>query len=450
MRPGFMFSQKCRGLLDVNDQTLEHFLAACGSEGPLRLGVGQRHAMESTVQTFSKPFLVIGRAPESDLVLDHWQVSRRHAYLQLIGGRFYCIDLGSRTGTHGGDATRRSGWLEPGRSIQIGPYTIRPEWPPARPKPSGLPPGITWELPGRSIDQATWRMDRYLALIGRSPACMLRMVVPDVSKFHASVVLTHQGLWAIDLLGEHGVFVNGRKVRYALIEDGDEVKVGRHVLRARFDRPFPTLPLSLPHSRSKPGDSDVQNLPEILPALARPELPVRVMMPPGSTGVDLAKMMEQAALGGAIDPSVNLLVHQFGMMQQNMLDQFHNTMMMMFEGFAALHREQAATIREEFEQVRKLSAEIEALRAETARLAKEAASKPTSSVPPRYPGNGHQQAPYPSRPLPKLASDPIKKATMPDPDPEVDIHAQLCLKLANIESERQNRWQKILGMMSKA
>jgi pSer/pThr/pTyr-binding forkhead associated (FHA) protein len=443
-----MLSQKCRGPLAVNDQSLEHFLAACGSEGPLRLGVGQRDAMESTVRTYSQPFLVIGRASDSDLVLDHWQVSRRHAYLQLIGGRFYCIDLGSRTGTHGGDATRRSGWLEPGRSIQIGPYTVRPEWPAAAPKPSSSPPGVTWELPSRAIDKATWRMDRYLAVIGRSPACKIRLVEPDVSKFHASVVLTHQGLWAIDLLGEHGVFVNGRKVRYALIEDGDEVRVGRHALRARFDRPFPPLPLSI--YQSIRSDSDVQNLPEILPALARPDLPVRIMMPPVSTGVDLAKMMEQAALGGAIDPSVNLLVHQFGMMQQNMLDQFHNTMMMMFEGFAALHREQAATIREEFEQVRKLSAEIEALRAETTRLAQEAATKPTSSVPPRYPGNGHQQAPHPSRPLPKLASDPIKKATMPTPDSEVDIHAQLCLKLANIESERQNRWQKILGMMSKA
>ena len=38
-------------------------------------------------------------------------------------------------------------------------------------------------------------------------------------------------------------------------------------------------------------------------------------------------------------------------MQQQMLDQFHQPMMMMFEGFAALHREQAASIREEFEHV---------------------------------------------------------------------------------------------------
>ncbi len=445
----------------MNDQSLALFLTACGSGGPLRLGVGQRDVMESATRSFSQPFLVIGRSPESDLVLDHWQVSRRHAYLQMIEGRYYCVDLGSRTGTHGGDATKRSGWLEPGRSIQIGPYTVRPEWPAIEPRPSGPPQGVTWELPNRAIGQAIWRMDRYLALIGRSPACKIRLVESDVSKFHCSVVLTSQGLWAIDLLGEHGVFVNDQKIRCARIEDGDELRVGRHILRARFDRPFRPL------AGSKPGESSVQNLPEMLPShyapaspspsepvTTRVELPARMMMPPMiSTTTDLARMMEQSGVGGAIDPSVNLLVHQFGMMQQNMLDQFHNTMMMMFEGFATLHREQASTIREEFEQVRKLSSEIEALRVETARLAKEAASKPTSSVPPRYPtpGNGHQQqAPYQSRPLPQLPGDSVKKANPPLPDgAEGDIHAQLCLKLATIETERQTRWQKILAMMNK-
>ena len=80
-------------------------------------------------------------------MLDHWQVSRRHAYLQLIEGRYYCVDLGSRTGTHGGDATERSGWLERGRAIQIGPFTVRPEWPDRaarRPRP----------LPGRDLGAA--------------------------------------------------------------------------------------------------------------------------------------------------------------------------------------------------------------------------------------------------------------------------------------------------------
>jgi pSer/pThr/pTyr-binding forkhead associated (FHA) protein len=427
----------------VNHHSLELFLTACGSSDPLRLGVGQRDGSQSETWTFRQPFLVIGRRPESDLMLDHWQVSRRHAYVQLIEGRYYCVDLGSRTGTHGGDATERSGWLERGRSIQIGPFSVRPEWPTSGARPPGPLPGVTWELPGRAIGQAIWRMDRHLILIGRSPACKIRIVEPDVSKFHCSVVLTAHGLWVVDLLGQRGVFVNEMPVRCARLEDGDELRIGRHKLRARYD----DAPLPLPRptdSPSTPGElatvippSSFQN------SAVGSELSARLRPPMPPVGQGLSAFLETP--GGAVDPSVNLLVHQFGMMQQNMLDQFHNTMMMMFEGFAALHREQSGTIREEFEQVRKLSAEIEALRAETTRRAQAAVVRPAES--PRPPTNGHS-GPGQDLARGQLPNGPIRRATPPPPEPEFDIHAQLCLKLASIESERQNRWQKILGMMS--
>jgi pSer/pThr/pTyr-binding forkhead associated (FHA) protein len=413
-------------LLAVNDATLQLFLAACGSSEPLRLGVGQRDELLSETRLFRQPFLVIGRRPESDLVLDHWQVSRRHAYLQLIEGRYYCVDLGSRTGTHGGDATERSGWLERGRAIQIGPFTVRPESPTTAPKPAGPALAVTWELPGRAIGQGVWRMDRHLALIGRAPACKIRIVEPDVSKFHCSVVLTPHGVWVVDLLGQNGILVNDKAVRCARIEDGDELRVGRHTLRARYDSP----PLPLPEVPNQGTLAKFE--PTYLAPFPRPsvELPAGIMPP-----------------GGTIDPSVNLLVHQFGMMQQQMFDQFHQTMMMMFEGFAALHREQAGSLREEFDQVRKLSDEIESLRKETARLAEEAAKPPLR---PRSATNGHSSpAPSTEGASPPRPQEPaFKRATPPPPDPHVDIHAQLLLRLSTMQNERQSRWQKILGMMS--
>jgi pSer/pThr/pTyr-binding forkhead associated (FHA) protein len=421
---------------------LELFLAACGSSEPLRLGVGQRDGLLSETRLFRQPFLVIGRRPESDLVLDHWQVSRRHAYLQLIEGRYYCVDLGSRTGTHGGDATERSGWLERGRAIQIGPFAVRPESPTTAPKPSGPPLAVTWELPGRAIGQAVWRMDRHLALIGRSPACKIRIVESDVSKFHCSVVLTPHGVWAVDLLGQNGILVNDVPVRCARIEDGDELRIGRHALRARYDSPPLPLPLALPRPTNQGTLAKFE--PSYLAPITRPgvELPAGIM-PPG--GQDLSTVLGGSV--GTIDPSVNLLVHQFGMMQQQMFDQFHQTMMMMFEGFAALHREQSSSLREEFDQVRKLSDEIETLRRETARLAEEAAKAP---VRPRSATNGHSPpAPSTEGASPPRPQDPVfKRATPPPPDPRVDIHSQLLLRLSTIQNERQTRWQKILGMMS--
>ena len=433
------------GLSAVDHLLEDFFLAACGSNEPLRIGVGQRDESLVETSTFRKPFLVIGRRPESDLMLDHWQVSRRHAYLQLIEGQYYCVDLGSRTGTHGGDATERSGWVERGRAIQIGPFAVQPEWPSLSGQSFGALPGVTWELPGRVIGQALWRMDRHLVLIGRSPACKIRIVEPDVSRFHCSLVHTPHGVWVVDLLGQKGIFVNDEPVRSARLEEGDALRVGRHVLRVRYD----TAPTALPRPETN-IQTGLMRLEPPSPFRSNGysgELPSRLTPPMPPATQDFSKIIEKS--GGAIDPSVNLLVHQFGMMQQQMMDQFHQTMMMMFEGFAALHREQANSIREEFDQVRKLSEEIEALRTETARVAE--ASKARTAERPRLATNGHSLAGS-QPPQPKMdgqaPAEPIKRATIPLPEPEADIHAQLCLRLATIQNERQNRWQKILGMMS--
>jgi pSer/pThr/pTyr-binding forkhead associated (FHA) protein len=423
-----------RGIPVVIDATLELFLAACGSGEPIRLGVGQRDELLSETRSFRQPFVVIGRRPECDLVLDHWQVSRRHAYLQLIEGRYYCVDLGSRTGTHGGDSAERSGWLEPGRAIQIGPYAVRPEDAGSAVRSSAPAPVVTWELPGRAIGQALWRMDRHLALIGRSPACKIRIVEPDVSKFHCSLVLTPHGVWAVDLLGQKGMLVNDAPARCVRIEDGDEIRIGRHILRARYE----STPLPLPEP-----DPLTALVPTTLARIeSAPKFPASFATPPRPlAGRELSAVLDG---GGSIDPSVNLLVHQFGMMQQQMFDQFHQTMLMMFEGFAALHREQASSIREEFDEVRKLSEEIESLRRETARLADEAAK---GRRPDPRPINGHVPTAS-NAPKPDLQTPSPRKAVMPEPSPDVDIHSQLLLRLSTIQTERQNRWQKILGMMS--
>ena len=423
------------GILAVNHPPPHLFLEACGSAEPFRVGVGLKDEMQAEALTYDQPFLVIGRGPGADLTLEHWQVSRRHAYLQLLDGRFYCVDLGSRTGTHGGDAAERMGWLGRGGAIQIGPYTVRPDPPPRRAESARALPGVTWELPGRALSRSLWPMDQEIALVGRSPACKLRIVEADVSKFHCSLVRTRLGVWVVDLLGREGVLVNDQPVRFARLDDGDELRVGRHVIRPRYDNP----PAPLPPPAAKPADSG-------LPATLGPGTA------PAWAGGEVSTYLERP--GGIVDPTISAVVHQFGLMQQQMFDQFHQTMMMMFEGFAAMQRETTGTLREEFERVRELSREIESLRAETTRLA-EAASRPAPRLtPPPLPppnGNGAAHRPGPAAPAgaPKPRPvDPVKRPAAPPADPQVDVHSQLLLRLSTIQAERQNRWQKILGMMS--
>jgi predicted nucleic acid-binding Zn-ribbon protein len=67
--------------------------------------------------------------------------------------------------------------------------------------------------------------------IGRSGAADVRLDDPTVSRRHALVVLTDEGeLRALDDRSLNGLFVNGERVEWAPLGDGDELEIGRYRL----------------------------------------------------------------------------------------------------------------------------------------------------------------------------------------------------------------------------
>ena len=67
--------------------------------------------------------------------------------------------------------------------------------------------------------------------IGRSGAADLRLDDATVSRRHALVVLTKEGeLRALDDRSLNGLFVNGERVEWAPLSDGDELEIGRYRL----------------------------------------------------------------------------------------------------------------------------------------------------------------------------------------------------------------------------
>lgn len=69
----------------------------------------------------ARPSLVIGRSPESDLVVDHPTVSRQHAAIKLEGKQFYLYDMGSTNGTFVGERQiQEPVALEDGVTIRFG------------------------------------------------------------------------------------------------------------------------------------------------------------------------------------------------------------------------------------------------------------------------------------------------------------------------------------------
>src|SRR4051794_20322784 len=75
---------------------LHDFWAACGSTGPLRLELAQASAAAEP-RTLSTPFAVLGRNPWCDLALSDPDVSLQHAYLQVIAGWLWYVDLGAHS-----------------------------------------------------------------------------------------------------------------------------------------------------------------------------------------------------------------------------------------------------------------------------------------------------------------------------------------------------------------
>jgi pSer/pThr/pTyr-binding forkhead associated (FHA) protein len=66
--------------------------------------------------------------------------------------------------------------------------------------------------------------------IGRSLAADVRFDDATVSRRHALIVSQPDGVRVLDDRSLNGVYVNGRRVEWSPLRDGDEITVGRHSL----------------------------------------------------------------------------------------------------------------------------------------------------------------------------------------------------------------------------
>ncbi|MCA1686334.1 MAG: FHA domain-containing protein, partial [Planctomycetia bacterium] len=81
----------------MDRHSLSLFLDACSVDGSLHLEAEDPMGAVRRV-VCPQPFALIGRHPRADLLLDHAGVSWRHAYLQVVAGRLFFVDLGSPLG----------------------------------------------------------------------------------------------------------------------------------------------------------------------------------------------------------------------------------------------------------------------------------------------------------------------------------------------------------------
>ena len=86
---------------------------------------------------------------------------------------------------------------------------------------------LAYEESGRYVVVA---ISREWTRIGRSLAADLRFDDATVSRRHALVVSQADGVRVLDDRSLNGIFVNGRRVEWSPLTDGDEITIGRHTL----------------------------------------------------------------------------------------------------------------------------------------------------------------------------------------------------------------------------
>lgn len=380
-------------------------------------GLGER-SYESDL-----PFALVGKAAAA-LISPVQRCPRRLYYFQYLNGRMFGMPL-CRAQAFPAAALLPSGWLNP--SIQLTWQESRLECAVAsvaadssggvdpredRVADAGALPGIAAEILVDGVTIAHWRMNRRVAVAGRSPDATAQLAHPSVSWCHCSFVSTPGGVWVVDLLSRTGIQLNGHQVAFAKVRPGDTLQIG--------DFEFHLKPLD---GVAEGASSSV---------LAKPVLPSSSLVRNG----DLPATR-------TVDPDAILpIVQQFGLIHQQMMDQFQQTMLMTVQMFGKLHSEQLGLIREELDHLMRLTRELEQARHE---LAQQRQSAPAG-------------LPTPSS---TVAKSPLPPAQPVAPAPEnqrseqtsrkgaaADVEDWLTERIASLEQQRQSLWQRLLSSLT--
>jgi pSer/pThr/pTyr-binding forkhead associated (FHA) protein len=398
------------------------FLQACGAAGPLSalvIGPGENDRRRVMID---RGFVLVGRHPRACISLADKRVGLRHLYLQVLDGQVYGIDLGSRAGVFRGLVRFSTGWAAPGSFFRLDPYHVSIDFrrgPNAgsfssddpvshRSDPSAFP-ALSADVLVGNVRQTRWKMTRRLVLVGRDPSARLRLRDESISRFHAALVGTPHGVWVVDLLSREGTWVNGTKVPYARLVSGDRMRVGCYDLYVQTEKPPPP---ALPAPAADPGRA------LILPTAA--DLPGAVVPAPSPDA-------------GALLP----VLQQFGLFQQQMLDQFQQSLLLMLQTFAKMNSDQMELIREELAELRRLTQELHDAR-------QQLDATPKGSAPAATPAT--TAAPGPSRPPTKpIPNTPSSPAHPSQPSPQdVDVHAWLSGRIATLENQREGVLKRVI------
>jgi hypothetical protein len=233
-------------------------------------------------------------------------------------------------------------------------------------------------------------------------------------------------VWLVDMLSRGGTLLNGTPVPWAPLADGDELQVG--VFRVRVQCPSRAAKEERALCTVEgPAAGEALAGPGSAPSL--PALPVA-----GATGQESHALLP--------------IMQQFNLMQQQMFDQFHQTMLLMFRTFTAMHQDQAALIREELQHIQKTTEELHTLQRQLSGAAP-GRSQPIGPPPEGAPYQGERRTEADEASNIPLASPGANEDPTPAalPGADGDVHGWLSHRIEELQAEQQTRWQRILSFL---
>jgi ATP-binding cassette subfamily C protein len=220
----------------------------------------------------------IGREAGCDIVLSEPTVSRRHASVEPAPGGLRVADLGSGNGVWIGSTRIDQKVLTAGDSFQIGSTVF--ECVPVKPQPTAavvaLADATTLLIPPRAAaspqqEAAVVRgfvvrivqgaragtevaVPGGVATIGRALDCTVIVEERDVSRRHAKIEATPDGLLLTDTASSTGTWIDSTEVKSCVIQPGDRVRLGEN---ATIEVALPSAPAAAPTPVTEPPNPEV-------------------------------------------------------------------------------------------------------------------------------------------------------------------------------------------------
>jgi|GEM_PF-2030225 len=206
--------------------------------------------------SFEDGAYLIGRKEGNRIALPDKSVSRQHAQLEISAGNMTIQDLGSANGVFKNGKQIQKETINEGDIVQIGKYSLELKGDDNE-KTRMVPESYTslkyrlMLMEGGKVKEE-YPLDENELTIGRAEENKVVLKNETVSRRHVIVKKENNQYKITDLGSSNGTFINNKKVKEKVLSKGDEIKIGKFVLRFLPGGPDPEpglFAMALPYQK---------------------------------------------------------------------------------------------------------------------------------------------------------------------------------------------------------